>query len=128
MTPEVQAAVDDLGRAYPKLRVTARDDEQGGAYVLIDDLPLGSPYEQDRTWLGFRITFQHPYSDVYPHFVRGDLSRIDKQPLGIAMSLGQEFEGRQAVQISRVSKSRDPQCDTPLLKAERVLNWLVTRP
>ena len=73
-----------------------------------------------------RIPFNCPYADVYPHFVRGDLTRLDGQPLGEATSPG-TFDGRPAVQISRRSNRRD-QAETPLLKALKVLEWLRRRP
>jgi hypothetical protein len=126
MTPEVEAAIKQVRRGFPDSAITAAEDGQGGASVLLETVPLGPPYGQETSWLGFRIPFNCPYADVYPHFVRGDLTRLDGQPLGEATSLG-TFDGRPAVQISRRSNRRD-QTETPLLKALKVLEWLRRRP
>lgn len=50
---------------------------QGGAVVIVERRDLDERYVQGETWIGFQITFQYRYSDVYPHFVRGDLARAD---------------------------------------------------
>ena len=52
---------------------------------------LGAPYEQVDTWVGFHITQGCPYADVYPHFVRPDLSRVDNKPLGEVDQTGHVF-------------------------------------
>lgn len=39
------------------------------AYVTARDVPLGPPYVQAKIWVGFQITFQYPYDDVYPRQV-----------------------------------------------------------
>ncbi len=104
-----------------------RDDGEGGAYVIVENVQLGAAYAQDTTWVGFRITFQYPYADVYPHYVRGDLTRRDGQPLGEAMS-PTTFEDRPTVQISRRSNNLDPRRDTAALKLQKVLMWLRSRP
>ena len=54
-----------------------RDDGEGGGFVFVEPLDPGPTYVQRETWIGFRITFQYPYADVYPHFARGDLARVD---------------------------------------------------
>jgi hypothetical protein len=104
-----------------------RDDGEGGAYVIAEAVDPGGIYVQDQTWVGFRITFQYPYTDVYPHYVRGDLARKDGQPLGEAMA-PTTFEERSAIQISRRSNHLDPRRDTAALKLQKILMWLRSRP
>ncbi len=128
MNDAVTNALEDIRAAYPDATVTATPDNDGGAYVIIDAVPLGAPYKQESTWFGFRITFQYPYADVYPHFVRSDLERMDGRPLGDGMSTGHNFAGRPAVQISRRSNRLNPATDTAALKLAKVLQWLKTRP
>ena len=125
MTPEVAAAVDEIKAAFPD--ATTEVKEEGDAVVvLLDPVDPGDRYVQRDTWIGFRITFQYPYSDVYPHFVRGDLVRADGAELGEGMSVT-TFENRTAVQISRRSNRLDPSTDTALIKLHKVLEWLRTR-
>ena len=94
---------------------------------MLDDVPLGPPYVQETTWVAFLITRQYPYADVYPHFVRGDLQRVDRKPLGPGTSLT-SYLGQPAIQLSRRSNRLNPGTDTALTKLEKVLFWLRTQP
>jgi hypothetical protein len=127
MTPEIDAAVEQLKTAFEGCSVDVVDDGQGGVFVTIQGVPLdGGPYLQTSSWLGFHITNAYPYADVYPHFVRADLSRRDGKPLGEATSLGM-FRNQQAVQVSRKANKLNPATDTAALKAQKVLRWLKSR-
>jgi hypothetical protein len=95
--------------------------------VTVDPVELGASYVQKTTWVGFRVTFQYPYADVYPHYVRGDLARTDGRPLGEAMA-PTTWEERHAIQISRRSNQLDPRRDTASMKLHKVLTWLRSRP
>lgn len=125
MSPEVAAAVDEIKAGYPDTTIEVRE-EGDAVVVLLDPVDPGDNYVQRETWIGFRITFQYPYSDVYPHFVRGDLQRADGADLGEGTSLT-TFENRTAVQISRRSNRLDPATDTALIKLHKVIEWLRTR-
>lgn len=128
MIAEVAQAVEEIRKAFPKAKVEAHEDTDGGAHVIVDPVDPGPPYEQRETWIGFHITFQYPVSDVYPHFVRPDLSRVDKQPLTAGMSVGSfGFDGRAAVQVSRRSNRLNPATDTALTKLDKVLEWLASQ-
>lgn len=124
----VLAAVDEVRAAFSTATVTVDEDGQGGAWVVVEDAPLPAIYVQPSTWIGFRITFQYPHADIYPHFVRSDLSRRDGRTLGDAISGGHAFCGRPALQISRRSNRWDPAVDTAALKLNKVLEWLTNRP
>ncbi|MGX1491470.1 hypothetical protein RKD41_003729 [Streptomyces tendae] len=126
MTPAVSKAIDEVRAAFPDTEIRVREEPDGGAVVLVEDIDPGAQYQQRSTWIGFRITFQYPYSDVYPHFVRGDLARADGAPLGEAMTVT-AFEDRPAVQISRRSNRLNPATDTAVLKLHKVLTWLRSR-
>lgn len=126
MTPEVAAAVDEVRAAFAPSSVTVEPDGDGGAYVIVESVPLGDAYIPDETWLGFQVTFQYPLSDVYPHFVRGDLARVDGAPLGEATS-PTPWRDRPAIQLSRRSNRLNPATDTAVLKALKVMTWLNSR-
>ena len=128
MKETVKKAVDDIKTAFPDNTVTAQEDGQGGAWILIEDVPTGQTYSLESTWVGFHVTFQYPYADVYPHFIRSDLTRKDQRPLGDGISGGHNFLGRPALQVSRRSNRLNPNTDTALLKLMKVLEWLKTRP
>ena len=128
MTPEVQTALGQIAEAFIDCRLDAVEDGQGGALVTVLDVPIGEgPYQQPNTWVGFQITHTYPYADIYPHFVRHDLSRHDGKALGEGMSIG-SYRNQPALQISRRSNRHDPTTDTALLKLCKVLRWLKSRP
>lgn len=128
MTPEVQNAIQEITQAFPDCPLEPIEDGQGGAVVMLYDVPIEGPqYQQTNTWVGFHITHTYPYADVYPHFVRHDLSRRDGKALGDGTSLG-AFRNHPAIQISRRSNRHDPVTDTALLKLCKVLRWLNSRP
>jgi hypothetical protein len=122
----VSDAIKEIRATFPESTVTIHEDGEGGALVVVDPVKLGDPYAQAETWAGFRITFQYPYSDVYPVFVRGDLSRSDGSQLGEALSQT-TFENRSAIQVSRRSNKLNPATDTAAIKLLKVLEWLRTR-
>jgi hypothetical protein len=128
MTPEVEGAIQEIIEAFPDGRVDRVDDGQGGAVVTVHDAPLDAGrYQQTNTWVSFHISHTYPYADVYPHFVRHDLSRRDGKPLGDGTSLG-TFRNQPAIQISRRSNRHNPATDSALLKLFKVLRWLNSRP
>jgi hypothetical protein len=126
MTPAVAEAVEEIKAAHPGATVAVREDGDGGVFMTLEPVDPGPAYTQPETWIGFQITFQYPYADVYPHFVRADLARRDGQPLGEAMSPS-SFEARPAIQISRKSNRLNPATDTAAVKLMKVLQWLRNR-
>ena len=122
VTPEVRMAVAEIAAVYP--HVSLEPDGNGGAHVVVEGLKLALIYRQRETWVGFHITYAYPQADVYPHFVRGDLCRVDGAALGRGTSTGCSYSGRAAVQISRRSNRLNPAVDTALLKLQKVLLWL----
>jgi hypothetical protein len=123
---QVEQAIEEIRASFPDSEIMVRDDGEGGAYVIVEAVELGPTYVPKKSWMGTRITFQYPYSDTYPHFVRGDLARADGGPLGEALS-PTTFEGRSAIQVSRRSNHLDPRHDTAALKLQKVLLWLRSR-
>ena len=126
MSPTVALAIDELRETFDGATVSIKEDSDGGAFVRIEPVDPGVPFAQRETWVGFRITAQYPYADVYPHFVRADLTRVDGQPLGQAMSPA-SFDGQQAIQVSRRSNHLNPATDTASLKVLKVLSWMASR-
>jgi hypothetical protein len=126
-TQAVAEAIEEIRATFEGAAVTVRPDGEGGTYVRIDPVDPGTPYAQRETWIGFRITAQYPYSDVYPLFVRHDLRRADGQPLGDGITVNHTFDGQSAVQVSRRSKNLDPATDTAAIKVLKVLSWMESR-
>lgn len=124
MKKEVATAIDEIRLAFPGKEVILAEDNEGGARVIVEKIELGPPFGQADSWFGFYITCSYPYADVYPHFVRSDLSLASGHPLGEGTSAGQNFLGRAAIQISRRSNRLNPKTDTAALKLLKVIEWL----
>lgn len=123
ITPVVEKAIEQIRASFPDRPLEFAPDGSGGAFVTLRNVPLGPPWTQPDTWVGFQITFQYPYADVYPHFVRHDLARADGKPFG--PGLGQaKYRDQPAVQVSRKSNKLNPATDTANLKLLKVLQWL----
>jgi hypothetical protein len=127
ITPAVAEAIAEIRATFDGARVGVREDGEGGAYVRVEPVGPGSPYAQRETWIGFRITAQYPYADVYPLFVRHDLSPATGQPLGEGITPGHTFDGQPAVQVSRRSNHLNPATDTAAIKVLKVLDWMASR-
>lgn len=127
MTPEVAAAIDELRVAFPDSTVKAAPDPQGGAIVMVDPVSIGDHWSPSQTWIRFRITFQYPYADCYPHFVTAELCRVDGAPPGEGIQVGIPApDGHPASQLSRRSTHLDPATDTAVVKLIKVLQWMRT--
>jgi hypothetical protein len=125
MNLAITSAIGDLARSFSDSRTSYIDDRQGGAWVLVEDVDVGSAFTPRTTWVGFAISALYPRADVYPHFVRPDLARTDGGPLTAPLNPGQSMPGfnRAAIMVSRRSNRWDPARDTAALKLHRVLLW-----
>ena len=124
MTPEVEAAIEEVKATFPGHRVEVEPDDQGGAYVVVHDVAVGERYTPSTTWVGFLIAFQYPHVDVYPHFIDGNLHRVDGRPHGNGFSGPTSWRGRQALQVSRRSPRWHPALDTAVGKLLKVVDWV----
>lgn len=124
MTPEVERAVRAIRESFQGANVVVEEDEAGGAYVIVEGVDLGPRFTPSITWLGGHLTAQVPYSDVYPLFIGAEVRWADGRGFCAPLSLGHNFRGRVAVQVSRRSNRRDPKLETPICKFNKVLHWL----
>ena len=122
----VAVAIAELQAAFPASSVRWTEDDDGGAIVTMEGVPLNTEvFVQSETWAGFRITFQYPDADVYPHHVRPDLARKDGRALaGDGLHPNNNFKGRTSLMLSRITKRHDVRGDTAVRKLMRVLAWL----
>ena len=121
--PAVAKAIEEIRCTFEGCDVEAEADGSGGAIVVVRGAPMGCPYVQTEVWFGFLITFQYPYSDVYPHFTNADLARSDGGNLGGGFGTA-SFQGQPAIQISRRSNRLNPETDTAALKLLKVVTWM----
>ena len=126
LAASVGHGIEQIRQSLPDCKIDVDPDRSGGASVVVSGLTLGRPYAQPDTWIGFLLTFQYPYTDVYPHFTRPDLSRLDKRTLGEGFGTA-EFRGAQAIQLSRRSNKWNAASDTAILKLLKVYRWLLVQ-
>lgn len=126
MAPSVKQAVDEIRQAFVDHQITAEEEEQGGAIVIVHDIDIGDTYTPATTWVGCLITFQYPRADVYPHFIDGNVKRVDGKPLGGGFS-SRTWQDRPAHQVSRRSNHRNPAVDTAAIKLVKVIEWIRSR-
>jgi len=138
-TPEItikSAVLEALGTleiAYPDVQISTTPDGQGGLWVEFGDITLGAAYAQVSTFLVFNLPFNLPGGDIYPMFVRSDLSRVDMSPLGEGFASvplqwppGEPTQ-RQVVQLSRRTRGGAFTAQTAAQKVAKVLHWLEGR-
>jgi hypothetical protein len=123
-TPSVALAIEQIRLNFARCKLDVTPDGNGGAWFILDDVPLGTPYANQLIWIGGDLSPQLPYADLYPVFVSHDLRRLDGRPLGEATSPGVNFHGRTSVQISRRSNHRDALLENPAVKLKKVIAWL----
>lgn len=123
VTVAVAKAIEEIRCTFEECEVEVYPDGSGGAVVVVRGIPLGRPYVQEKVWVGFHITYQYPYADVYPHFTNADLARPGGGGLGDGFG-GASFQNSPAIQISRRSNRLNPEMDTAALKLLKVLKWM----
>lgn len=124
MILEVERAVKAIRETFEGATALVEEDGAGGAYVIIDGVDLGPRFSPSTTWLGGHLTAQVPYSDVYPLFIGTEVRWANGRGFSAPLSLGHNFRGRAAIQVSRRSNRRDPKFETPAAKFNKVLHWL----
>ncbi len=134
----VEKALEDLRRGLPGTEISSQEDSDGGAYVLVKDLDIGSSFAPTKSWISFHITFAYPDADVYPHFIDASVQYVGEQDtpnlfaagdLPKAMTRNAVASGfnLQAIQVSRKSETRDPTAYSALTKLLSVIEFLRTR-
>ena len=124
MKQDVANAVEELKRAFPSSDVCSREDGDGGAYVIVEDVVIGGKYEPSSTWLGGHITALYPYADIYPLFMADNVRRVDGVPFEPPVTSGAQFLERPALQISRRNNQAQSNPQTAVAKIIKVLHFL----
>ena len=128
MKAEVATAIEELRRQFVSSAFTVREDEQGGAYVVMDPVSIGAQFVPTATWMGFHIPAQYPYADIYPVFLSGDVRRANGIAFQPPVTSGHNFENRGAIQISRRSAAAQTGTQRAVAKLLKVLDFLEKLP
>jgi hypothetical protein len=125
MTPGVEKAIEQLRHTFPDSEIQVQPDSNGGAYVFVMPVDVGPRLTPRKTWMGAHLPPQLPYTDVYPLFIGNEVVRTDGQAF-VAPISPVNFQGRNALQVSRRSNRHDPEKQTAATKFLKVLHWLET--
>lgn len=128
----VREACQSLRVAYSNVQMSTYPDGQGGLWVEFAEIPLGTTYVQDGTFMVFCLPFNLPGADIYPMFMRPDLRRVDGAALGQGFAATQlswsgEPTPRPVTQLSRITRGGVFTSQTAAQKVAKVLHWLETR-
>jgi len=124
MLSEVEEAVAEIRAAFPQHEVRATPAADGGAEVTVEAVGLGERYEPRTSFVGFRVHSSYPFSQVYPHFLRADLRKVDGSPLPSPGMTPNQWRGQAAIMVSRSSNGWNPNADTAVGKLHKVLEWV----
>ena len=124
MKQEVANAIEELKRAFPSSDLIIREDGDGGAYVIVEDVEIGSRYEPSSTWLGGHIPALYPYADIYPLFIADKVRRVDGVAFEPPVTPGAQFLDRLALQVSRRNNHTQHYPQTAVAKFVKVLRYL----
>ena len=124
MKQDVANAIEELKRAFPSSDVYSREDGEGGAYVIVEDVAIGCRYRPSSTWLGGHITALYPYADIYPLFIANNVRRVDGVAFEPPVTPGARFLERLALQISRRNNHVQNYPQTAVAKFVKVLHFL----
>jgi hypothetical protein len=130
ITDEVEVALEELRASFPDSSLVFEETGDGGAWVRLEPVPTGPAFPHGETWIAFQIPYSYPEADVYPHFVRADLTRADGMPLGegFHQPIGCWTNGTMtATQLSRRTNVLDSATNTAAGKLLKVLRWLADR-
>ena len=123
MALTVQKALENVRVSFEPIEWVIEPDGAGGARLRFGPVALSPTYVQRDTWMAAHLVAQLPYADIYPVFLRGDLSRADGTPLVVPLTNGHVFMGQSAVQASRRSPRRNA-TETAAMKFQKVLDWV----
>lgn len=126
MNQDVSQAIDELKRAYPDSTVTIVDDGQGGAYVIIETVDLGPRFNPQTSWMGGHIAALYPAADIYPVFIDACVTRADGKPFEAPVTPNATFQGRPALQVSRVNHQIHLAPQTAVMKFAKIRHFLET--
>ena len=137
-TPEFAAktavieAYEAIVAAFPECPATACRMVKAGSGVELSGVALSETYAQADTFMAFRLPFNLSGGDIYPMFMRPDLSRRDRAPLGAGFALTNlqrtpTDAPRAVIQVSRRTRGGKFLLQTAPQKIMKVLDWVRTR-
>ena len=124
MKQNVRNAIEELKLAFPSSVVRTKEDGDGGAYVVVEDVEIGDRYQPSSTWIGGHITALYPYADIYPLFIANSVRRVDGVAFEAPVTDGAQFFDRPALQVSRRNNHTQNYPQTAVAKFVKVLHFL----
>ena len=129
MKPDVAGAIEELKRAFPSSTVTVNEDGQGGVYVFVETVDIGTRFMPSITWMGGHIPALYPYADIYPVFIDAAVCRTDGQGFDTANNPRPQFcrADLQSKSLAATIRSRTA-AQTAVAKFVKILDFLEKLP
>ena len=124
MKQDVANAIEELKQAFPSSTITSSEDDQGGAFVVIESVHIGKCFIPSFTWMGGHITAHYPYADIYPVFIDANVRRVDGKEFEAPITIGNKFLERPAIQISRRNNRVHSSPQTAVAKFLKIINFV----
>ena len=124
MKQDVATAIEELKQAFPASAITSSEDGQGGAYVVVERVNIGTRFVPSVTWMGGHIPALYPYADIYPVFIDATVRRVDGKEFEAPITVGHTFAGRSAIQISRRNSRTQNLPQTVVAKFLKIINFV----
>ena len=124
MKQDVVNAIEELKQAFPSSTITSSEDDQGGAFVVIESVHIGKRFIPSFTWMGGHITAHYPYADIYPVFIDANVRRVDGKEFEAPITIGNKFLERPAIQISRRNNRVHSSRQTAVAKFLKIINFV----
>lgn len=129
MKPAVRQAIEEIRLTFVGHTIDVIEDGDGGAFVKVHEISIGPKYSLSTSFIAFRITFQYPMADVYPHYLAHGLRRADGAALTDPFHpnnqrWGPAGQDEPATMLSRRSNHLDATTDTACGKLLKVIEWI----
>lgn len=124
MKETVERALSELKRQFDGHSITVTEDGVGGAFFSIEGLDLGPGFSPSQSWLGGHITAAFPFADIYPMYIDGSVRRANGQAFAPPVVPIAVWQGRPAIQVSRINRNAANEAQSASFKVARVLDFL----
>ncbi|CAE6765944.1 hypothetical protein R69927_05644 [Paraburkholderia domus] len=124
MKESVENALSELRRQFDRHTITVTPDGVGGAYFFIENMDIGPAFTPSTSWLGGHITSAFPFADIYPMYIDGALKRASGQAFAAPVVPINVWQGRSAIQVSRINRNAGNEAQSASFKVARVVDFL----
>lgn len=124
MNINVEKALIELRTQFNDVHISVTEDGGGGAYFVIEKVDIGQHFVPSETWLGGHITAAFPFADIYPMYIDAAIKRAGGKAFSAPVVPIPGWQGKPAIQVSRINRAAASEPQSAALKVLRVLDFL----